>query len=281
MGKLRIGRASEEAAGIPAIWNTMVYGIGEAGPIRSAEAFLKINQVTGFDCQSCAWPSPDKKRKVFEFCENGAKAVSDESTKKRIGPEFFARHSIADLAAQSDYWLNEQGRLTSPMVRNTDATHYQPITWPEAFAMIAEELHRLESPEQASFLATGILFWSPVIRPLPKSLKWPESSILLYLFLATLPCDILSGFLVFCERVVYPVFLSSPNSFGLSALEDQQCAGALMWTCVTFVYVIAGTVFTARLLSPHRAEDGELGIPHFDSRSIAVRHTNPHQMEAV
>ncbi|MGA6980836.1 MAG: cytochrome c oxidase assembly protein [Candidatus Sulfotelmatobacter sp.] len=135
--------------------------------------------------------------------------------------------------------------------------------------------------EQASFLATGILFWSPVIRPLPKSLKWPESSILLNLFLATLPCDILSGFLVFCERVVYPVFLSSPNSFGLSALEDQQCAGALMWTCVTFVYVIAGTVFTARLLSPHRAEDGELGIPHFDSRSIAVRHTNPHQMEAV
>ncbi|MGC2551336.1 MAG: hypothetical protein WA437_13800, partial [Candidatus Sulfotelmatobacter sp.] len=93
LGKLRIGRASEEAAGIPAIWNTMVYGIGEAGPIRSAEAFVKINQVTGFDCQSCAWPSPDKKRKIFEFCENGAKAVSDESTKKRIGPEFFAQHS--------------------------------------------------------------------------------------------------------------------------------------------------------------------------------------------
>src|SRR5271167_1419725 len=155
MGKLRIGRASEEAAGIPAIWNTMVYGIGEAGPIRSAEAFVKINQVTGFDCQSCAWPSPDKKRKIFEFCENGAKAVSDESTKKRIGPKFFARYSIADLAAQSDYWLNEQGRLTSPMVRHANATHYQPITWPEAFAMIAEELNRLDSPDQASFYTSG------------------------------------------------------------------------------------------------------------------------------
>src|SRR5271163_279448 len=107
LGKLRVGVASEEAAGIPAIWNTMLYGIGEMGPVRSAEAFLKINQVTGFDCQSCAWPSPDKKRKIFEFCENGAKAVSDESTKKRIGPKFFARYSIADLAAQSDYWLNE------------------------------------------------------------------------------------------------------------------------------------------------------------------------------
>ena len=87
LGKLRVGVASEEAAGIPAIWNTMLYGIGEMGPIRSAEAFLKINQVDGFDCQSCAWPSPDRKRKIFEFCENGAKAVSDESTKKRIGPE--------------------------------------------------------------------------------------------------------------------------------------------------------------------------------------------------
>jgi molybdopterin-dependent oxidoreductase alpha subunit len=155
LGKLRIGRASEEAAGIPAIWNTMLYGIGEMGPIRSSEALLKINQVTGFDCQSCAWPSPDEKRKIFEFCENGAKALSDESTRKRIGAEFFAQYSIADLAAQSDYWLNQQGRLTSPMVRHANATHYQPITWPEAFTMIAEELNRLDSPDQASFYTSG------------------------------------------------------------------------------------------------------------------------------
>ena len=155
LGKLRVGVASEEAAGIPAIWNTMLYGIGEMGPLRSSEAFLKINQVTGFDCQSCAWPSPNKKRKVFEFCENGAKAVSDESTKKRIGPDFFARYSIADLAAKSDYWLNQQGRLTSPMVRHASATHYQPITWPEVFTMIAEELNRLDSPNQACFYTSG------------------------------------------------------------------------------------------------------------------------------
>ncbi|MEA2259152.1 MAG: hypothetical protein QOJ51_1977 [Acidobacteriaceae bacterium] len=155
LGKLRVGSASQEAAGIPAIWNTMLYGIGEMGPIRSSEAFLKINQVTGFDCQSCAWPSPDKKRKIFEFCENGAKAVSDESTKKRITPEFFARHSIADLAGQSDYWLNEQGRLASPMVRHANATHYQPISWPEAFSMIADELNHLDSPDQAAFYTSG------------------------------------------------------------------------------------------------------------------------------
>jgi molybdopterin-dependent oxidoreductase alpha subunit len=155
LGKLRVGSASEEAAGIPAIWNTMLYGIGEMGPIRSSEAFLKINHVTGFDCQSCAWPSPDKKRKIFEFCENGAKAVSDESTKKRITAEFFAQHSIADLAAQSDYWLNHQGRLTSPMVRQANATHYQPISWPEAFSMIADELNHLDSPDQAAFYTSG------------------------------------------------------------------------------------------------------------------------------
>ena len=136
--------------------------------------------------------------------------------------------------------------------------------------------------EQASFLATGLLFWWPVVQPSASTSKWPESSILLYLFLATLPCDILSGFLVFCDRVVYPVFVSSPRSFGLSALEDQQCAGALMWTCVTIVYLIAGTVFTARLLSPHRLPRrlDELAIAQFDSQRITVPHSDPHRMEA-
>jgi len=133
--------------------------------------------------------------------------------------------------------------------------------------------------EQASFLASGLLFWSPVIRPRQNSLKWPESSILLYLFLATLPCDILSGFLVFCDRVVYPVFLSSPQSFGLSALEDQQCAGALMWTCVTVVYLIAGAVCTARLLSPHQSH--KCSIPQFEPHRIGVLHADSKKMEAI
>jgi cytochrome c oxidase assembly factor CtaG len=129
--------------------------------------------------------------------------------------------------------------------------------------------------EQASFLATGLLFWWPVVQPWPTVSKWPESSMLLYLFLATLPCDILSGFLVFCDRVVYPVFLSSPRSFGLSALEDQQCAGALMWTCVTVVYLIAAAVFTARLLSPHRSKERSILQIELE------RSANPQRMEAV
>ncbi|MGA2696813.1 MAG: cytochrome c oxidase assembly protein [Terriglobales bacterium] len=122
--------------------------------------------------------------------------------------------------------------------------------------------------EQASFFATGLLFWWPVIRSRFSVSIWPESSMLLYLFLATLPCDILSGFLVFCDRVVYPVFFSSSRLFRMSALEDQQCAGALMWTCVTVVYLIAAAVFAARLLSPHRSE--EWSILQLESERLAM-----------
>jgi putative membrane protein len=103
--------------------------------------------------------------------------------------------------------------------------------------------------EQASFLATGLLFWWPVIQPWPSVSRWPELTMILYLFLATLPCDILSGSLVFCDRVVYAVYLASSQPFGIPALQDQQCAGALMWTCVTIVYLVAGAVLTTRLLS--------------------------------
>jgi len=133
--------------------------------------------------------------------------------------------------------------------------------------------------EQASFLVTGLLFWWPVVEPSRNALKWPESSILLYLFLATLPCDIFSGFLVFCDRVVYPVYLSSPRRFGLTALEDQQCAGALMWTCVTVVYLIAGAVFAARLLSPRWSPD--YLILQSESQAIAVAHREEQRMEVV
>ena len=132
--------------------------------------------------------------------------------------------------------------------------------------------------EQASFLATGLLFWWPVVQPRSGVSKWPESSMLLYLFLATLPCDILSGFLVFCDRIVYPVFLSSPQSRGLSALEDQQCAGALMWTCVTVVYLIAAVIVAARLLSPHQSEGQS--ILQLESEHSAVQ-TDPQRVEAV
>ena len=126
--------------------------------------------------------------------------------------------------------------------------------------------------EQVSFLVSGLLFWWPVVQPWSGVSRSPEWLILLYLFLATLPCDILSGFLVFCDRVVYPAYFSSSQPFGLSALQDQQCAGALMWTCVTVVYMIAGTILTARLLSG--GSFPQCCIPNSDSqRSMSSQMT--------
>jgi len=134
------------------------------------------------------------------------------------------------------------------------------IGWhiPSVFALglQSQMWHRIE---QASFLIAGLLFWLPVIQTRQARANSSEWSIILYLFLATLPCDILSGFLVFCDRVVYPVYFSSPHFFGVSALEDQQCAGALMWTCVTVIYLIAGTVVATRLLSPGMRDEHRIG----------------------
>jgi putative membrane protein len=104
--------------------------------------------------------------------------------------------------------------------------------------------------EQGSFLGAGFLFWLPVVQPWPSVSMGPQWSTLLYLFLATLPCDLLSGFLVFSDRVAYPMYFSMPRHFGFSVLEDQQCAAALMWTCVTLVYLVPAAILSTRLLSP-------------------------------
>ena len=122
--------------------------------------------------------------------------------------------------------------------------------------------------EQSSFLASGLLFWWPIVQPWPSVLKL-DLSVILYLFLATLPCDILSGFLVFCDRVVYPAYSSSSHLLGLSALGDQQCAAALMWTCVTVVYFAAGAILTMRLLSPQNSRDDEFGQPDLQVKAVA------------
>jgi putative membrane protein len=110
--------------------------------------------------------------------------------------------------------------------------------------------------EHASFLGSGLLFWWPVVQPWPSAPKWPRWSVPLYLFAATLPCDGLSAFLAFSDRVVYPAYLAAPRHFGLSALQDQECAGALMWLCVTIAYVIPAAIVTTGLLSD-RTEDLE------------------------
>jgi putative membrane protein len=133
--------------------------------------------------------------------------------------------------------------------------------------------------EHACFLGSGFLFWWPVVQPWPSVPRWPRWSMLVYLFLATLPCDILSAFLAFCDRVVYTVYLSTPNHSVISALEDQQCAGALMWTCVTFVYLLAAAILTTRLLSERSTAESEL--MQLDLHATLAPRTGSQSVEAV
>ncbi|SFJ68523.1 FdhF/YdeP family oxidoreductase [Planctomicrobium piriforme] len=145
----------KKATGLPAVLNSFYYSWSEAGLIRGTLPLLQLNQKNGFDCPGCAWPDPDGKRSAFDFCENGAKAVAHESDQRRLTADFFAKNSIAHLSRESDYWLEQQGRLTEPMVLRPGATHYKPISWDDAFALIAEELNGLDSPNEAAFYTSG------------------------------------------------------------------------------------------------------------------------------
>jgi molybdopterin-dependent oxidoreductase alpha subunit len=154
-GLVQIKPLRKSAGGMPAILSAVKSAWNEMGPIRGLRTLLKLNQQGGFDCPGCAWPEPDEARSHAEFCENGAKHVADEATTKRVTPEFFSDWSIADLSYKSDYWLGKQGRITSPMVLRKGATHYQPITWDEAFELIAEALNLLAHPGEAIFYTSG------------------------------------------------------------------------------------------------------------------------------
>lgn len=125
------------------------------------------------------------------------------------------------------------------------------IGWhlPVAF-QLALQFHWIHCVENTCFLLAGLLFWLPIMRPLPNMKPSPRWSMALYLFLATLPCDILSAFLAFCGRVVYPSYLSAPRLFNMSPLQDQECAGALMWVGVTFAYLLPTVFITVQILSP-------------------------------
>jgi len=125
------------------------------GVRKTIRTFLSVNQKDGFDCQSCAWPSPDGKRHRFEFCESGAKAMADEGMRRVIGANFFARWSIDELAARPDHWLNAQGRLAEPMLRRQGCGHYEPVAWEDAFALIGRELRSLPTPDHAAFYTSG------------------------------------------------------------------------------------------------------------------------------
>ncbi|HTK66799.1 MAG TPA: FdhF/YdeP family oxidoreductase [Pseudonocardia sp.] len=154
--RLRVGAPKTHAAGLTAVRVSLTMAVREMGAVKAARNLLRLNQVDGFDCMSCAWPDPDdKQRHTAEFCENGAKAVAWEGTRDTVGPGFFAEHPLSDLEDRTDHWLEKQGRLTHPMVLRPGSTHYEPIEWEAAFALVGEHLNALSSPDEALFYTSG------------------------------------------------------------------------------------------------------------------------------
>ncbi|HEY0076241.1 MAG TPA: molybdopterin-dependent oxidoreductase, partial [Abditibacteriaceae bacterium] len=152
---LKIGHPKTKAAGLMAVAKSMEHIARESGIVRGNKVLLQLNQKGGFDCPGCAWPDPDDDRSKFEYCENGAKAVAEETTLKRVTPEFFAAHSVAELSTWSDRDIGKAGRLTHPMLLEPGATHYSPVSWERAFEIVAEELNALKSPHEAVFYTSG------------------------------------------------------------------------------------------------------------------------------
>ncbi len=152
--KLTVTKPKTKAVGIPAVTNALKISLEQMGPLRSVQTLMAVNQIDGFDCMGCAWPEHDKRHKA-EFCENGAKAVAEEATRRRVSPEFFETYSVAELKTRDDYWLGQQGRLTHPMVLDEGATHYRPIEWDDALEIIAQEIRAMDNPDQAIFYTSG------------------------------------------------------------------------------------------------------------------------------
>ncbi|ADD45538.1 FdhF/YdeP family oxidoreductase [Stackebrandtia nassauensis] len=153
-GEPRVGEPQAKAAGLGGIVAGLRYAWGKPGVARGSRALLRINQVDGFDCPGCAWPEPDDRSRA-EFCENGAKAVAEETTRHHVDPQFFATHPISELAAWDDHRLGRSGRVTHPMVRRPGSDHYEAISWDDALALLARGLRELDSPDEALFYTSG------------------------------------------------------------------------------------------------------------------------------
>ena len=153
---LKLTKPKVIAAGIPAVLSSAKHILGEMGVARGMKALLTLNQKDGYDCPGCAWPDPDDERSpIAEYCENGAKAIAEEATTKRLTADFFAKNSVADLSQLNDYEIGKKGRVAQPMYLPEGATHYQPISWDDAFTKIGQELNALASPDEAVFYTSG------------------------------------------------------------------------------------------------------------------------------
>ncbi|MFJ4617224.1 FdhF/YdeP family oxidoreductase [Streptomyces sp. NPDC088812] len=153
---LTVTPPKEWAAGVPAVVHALEYSLEETSARRAGKTLLTMNQVDGIDCPGCAWadPAPGRRHRN-EYCENGAKHINDEATSRRVTADFFRTYPVTELARRSDAWLNQQGRLTEPMVKRPGSDFYEPISWNDAFGLMAEELTSLDSPDEAVFYTSG------------------------------------------------------------------------------------------------------------------------------
>jgi len=153
---LEIGTPKSKAVGMPAIISSLKHIREEMSIWKGIGLLNKMNQKDGFDCSGCAWPDPDGNRSILgEYCENGAKAIAEEATDKRINADFFKNNSVEFLSEQTDYWIGKLGRLTEPMYLAENSSNYEPISWEKAYAKIGENLNKLNSPNEAAFYTSG------------------------------------------------------------------------------------------------------------------------------
>ncbi|MCP4974764.1 MAG: FdhF/YdeP family oxidoreductase [Maribacter sp.] len=152
---IKLAAPLRHAAGLLGIKAAIQHGLKEMGVVRSMRALMNMNQNDGFECPSCAWPDPDKPSRFREFCENGTKALADEATTQHIGSDFFKNNSVEQLSELTDYELNKFGRIVEPLVLRPGKIHYESISWQDAYALIAKELRKLNSPDEAIFYTSG------------------------------------------------------------------------------------------------------------------------------
>lgn len=154
--KLEKTKNKKKAVGVPAIFSTFKHISNEMGVWKGIKLLNKMNQKDGFDCPGCAWPDPDGKRSgLGEYCENGAKAIAEEATEKRVDRNFFKKHSVEWLSTQTDYFLGKSGRITEPFYLAPGSSHYEPISWEDAFEKIANQLKNIDDPNKAVFYTSG------------------------------------------------------------------------------------------------------------------------------
>ncbi|AUC84905.1 hypothetical protein CW731_06185 [Polaribacter sp. ALD11] len=153
---IQLKKIPTSAVGIKAIISALTHIKDEVGIVKGITLLKNINQKDGFDCPGCAWPDPDAKRAFLaEYCENGAKAVAEETTKNKVSPLFFATHSVEELSKLSDYEIGKSGRITQPMYLPEGKDNYEEISWEAAFKIVGEELNALKSPDEAIFYTSG------------------------------------------------------------------------------------------------------------------------------